>query len=108
MTSCQGPLKLGELQGHPFQLLQCSVSKSAELPAQESNGISLGSAVFVVLQAHSVGWKQNTGKIGMALLLRNERSDSSLEIVKSRFQGRNGTNLVTLHSVSPSILIPAL
>ena len=33
--------------------------------------------MFIVLQARCVGWKQNTGKTGMALLLRNERSDSS-------------------------------
>lgn len=43
----------------------------------------------------------------MALLLRNERSGPSLEI-KSRFEDPDGTNLVTLPSVSSSVLIHAL
>lgn len=43
---------------------------------------------------------RQTGKTCSALLLRNERSGSSLEIAESRFQDADGTNLVTPHSMS--------
>lgn len=90
------------MHGHPFQVLRCSVSLSVELQPQESDGVSPHSLVFAVLQAHSVGWKQNAGKVCVALLLRNERSRSSLEIVKPGFQGHDGTNFVTPRLCHPA------
>lgn len=96
-------LLLGELQGHPFQLLGGSVAKSGELQALELAGVSLCGTEFVTVPTHRVGWKT-----GMACFRTKERSDSSLEIVKSSSQGRDGTNLVTLHSVSSSVLVHAL
>ena len=64
--------------------------------------------MFIVLQARCVGWKQNTGKTGMVCYSEMRGQILPLEIVKARSQGHNGTNLVTVHSASPSSLIPAL
>lgn len=60
--------------------------------------------VFVILSAHTVegGWRQTLRKICVVLLLRNERSGSSPEIAKSRFQDRDEADLVTPCSVSSS------
>lgn len=62
--------------------------------------------VFIVLKP-AVGWRQNAGKTGMALLLRNERCILPLEIVRPDFKAVMGLIQLLCLWVSSS-LIPAL